>query len=70
MRDHIPFPGGPHCEEGIPQGRKSMYLPAGFSGMRMWEKALGETDAPEADFAYGGGDGAESPGKERKVTHL
>ena len=52
MHYYIPFPRGQGCKAGIPPGAVSMRLPAGFSGMRLWEKAAWEAGYQKADFAF------------------
>ena len=42
MYHHLPFAGGPDREKRVPEKRTSMYLPAGFSGVRVWKSIKGE----------------------------
>ena len=47
-RHHLPFSGGPHCEAGLSGCRQRLHLPAGISGVRVWEKAQSAAGDPEA----------------------
>lgn len=42
MHHHLPLPGGPDCKDGLQKGGKSLHMPAGISGVRLWKKAPGK----------------------------
>ena len=67
MHRHLSFTGGQDRQEFFQGDGKSMYLPAGVSGVRLWEDSVRESDIPQADSAHAGGDGGESKVKERKT---
>ena len=50
MYYYVPFSGGSDCENGIPAGGKSLYLPTEFSGMCVRQGEQGDSDHREADF--------------------
>ena len=41
---HLPFFGRSDCEKLFPKNGKPMYLPAGFSGLRMWKETKRKSD--------------------------
>ena len=45
-----------------------MYLPAGFSDLRVWTGIKGNCDYEKTDSAVRTGDGGEQPGKKRKAA--
>ena len=47
-----------------------MYLPAGISGLCMWEEAAGQGRDEKADFAVGGGIEGKQPLKKRKAESI
>ncbi len=47
-----------------------MYLSAGFSSVRVREKALGQASSQKADSSRGGRDGGQPPGEECEAAHI
>ena len=55
LHHHLPFLRGQTGEIGIQKGRKSLYMPAGISGMCVWKEAQGKGYQQKADTSGRGG---------------
>ena len=67
MHHYISFARGQDCQVVLQGDGESVYLPAGISGVYLWEDTLWKSDIAQADSAHAGGDGGEPAVKEREA---